>query len=74
MITISLELKDLPKDIENIVSKSILLEKIDLNYISISSSPFKIDIKSPSITRGRAIMNSYIFWIYTILRVIEEVK
>jgi tRNA threonylcarbamoyladenosine modification (KEOPS) complex Pcc1 subunit len=74
MITISVEIKDFPKDIENIISKSILLEKIDINYISISNSPFKIDIKSPSITRGRAIMNSYIFWIYTILRVIEEVK
>ncbi len=74
MIMISVEISDFPKNMENIVSKSILLEKIDVNYISISNSPFKIDIKSPSITRGRAIMNSYIFWIYTILRVIEEVK
>ncbi|WP_240931139.1 hypothetical protein [Acidianus sulfidivorans] len=56
-----------------LLNKSILMEKIDKNYVTIES-PLNISIRAESISRGRAIMNSYIFWIYTILRTLEEVE
>lgn len=73
MISISISLDNLDNKTVSLLDKSILIEKIDKNYVSIQS-PLKITITAKSISRGRAIMNSYIFWIYTILRTLEEVE
>ncbi|MEM0067781.1 MAG: KEOPS complex subunit Pcc1 [Saccharolobus sp.] len=60
--------------LSDIIYNSILVEKIDKEYVKIEKNPLKIEIKVPSITRARAIMNSYILWIYTILKSLEEVE
>ncbi|QGA69535.1 KEOPS complex subunit Pcc1 [Sulfolobus sp. E11-6] len=60
--------------LEDIIYESIIIEKIDTKYVKIEKSPLQIKIDAPSITRARAIMNSYILWIYTILKSLEEVK
>ncbi|WP_236748921.1 hypothetical protein [Acidianus manzaensis] len=73
MISISISLDNVDNNIIPLLSKSILMEKIDKNYVTIEY-PLKIKINAESISRGRAIMNSYIFWIYTILRTLEEVE
>jgi len=73
MIEIEIELLDVDNDVLNIILNSILVEKIDKKYISIEN-PFKVKIVAPRISRGKAIMNSYIFWIYSILSTIKGVK
>ncbi|MEM0015545.1 MAG: KEOPS complex subunit Pcc1 [Saccharolobus sp.] len=60
--------------LSDIIYNSILVEKIDKEYVKIEKNPLKIEIKVPSVTRARAIMNSYILWIYTILKSLEEVE
>ena len=60
--------------LSDIIYNSILVEKTDKEYVKIEKNPLKIEIKVPSITRARAIMNSYILWIYTILKSLEEVE
>lgn len=73
MILISISLEKANNEIISLLNKSILIENIDRKYVKIDS-PLKITITAKSISRGRAIMNSYIFWIYTILRILEEVE
>lgn len=73
MISISIALEKVSSEVISLLSRSILMEKIDKKYVSIEP-PLKITITAESISRGRAIMNSYIFWIYTILRTLEEVE
>ncbi|MEM0092135.1 MAG: KEOPS complex subunit Pcc1 [Saccharolobus sp.] len=60
--------------LSDIIYNSILVEKTDKEYVKIEKNPLKIEIKVPSVTRARAIMNSYILWIYTILKSLEEVE
>ncbi|BDC19319.1 family 52 olfactory receptor [Acidianus sp. HS-5] len=72
MISITISIDGIPDDIREIIRSAILLEKIDERYVSITD-PLNIKIKAEAISRGRAIMNSYIFWLYTILRTLEEV-
>ncbi|AOL15767.1 KEOPS complex Pcc1 subunit [Sulfolobus sp. A20] len=62
------------KNIEDIIYNSIIIEKIDTKYVKIERDPLRIIINSPTLTRTRAIMNSYILWLYTILKSLEEVK
>ncbi|ACP38163.1 KEOPS complex subunit Pcc1 [Saccharolobus islandicus] len=61
-------------ELQDIIYDSIIIEKIDTKYVKIKKSPLQIEIDAPSITRARAIMNSYILWIYTILKSLEEVE
>jgi len=72
MISITISINEIPEDIREIARKAILLEKIDEKYVKMDD-PLTIRIKAETISRGRAIMNSYIFWLYTILRTLEEV-
>lgn len=62
------------KNIEDIIYNSIIIEKIDTKYVKIERDPLRIIINSPTLTRTRAIINSYILWLYTILKSLEEVK
>lgn len=60
--------------INNIIYNSIIVEKVDIKYVKVKREPFEIEINAPSVTRARAIMNSYILWLYTILKSLEEVE
>ncbi|WP_338601138.1 KEOPS complex subunit Pcc1 [Sulfolobus tengchongensis] len=73
-IQISIHTDSNKKELEDIIYNSIIIEKIDTKYVKIRKNPIEISINAPSITRARAIMNSYILWIYTILKSLEEVE
>lgn len=73
-VKIEIELIDFDKQLSDIIFNSILPEKIDDKLVNINKDLGKFVIKANSISRGRAIMNSYISWIYSILRTIGEVK
>ncbi|MFP3225445.1 MAG: hypothetical protein RXQ80_00775 [Sulfolobaceae archaeon] len=73
-VKIEIELIDFDKNLSDIIFNSILPEKIDDKLVNINKDLGKFVIKANSISRGRAIMNSYISWIYSILRTIGEVK
>jgi len=73
-VKIEIELIDFDKYLSDIIFNSILPEKIDDKLVNINKDLGKFVIKANSISRGRAIMNSYISWIYSILRTIGEVK
>jgi tRNA threonylcarbamoyladenosine modification (KEOPS) complex Pcc1 subunit len=60
--------------IDNIFYNSIIVEKVDIKYVKVKREPFEIEINAHSVTRARAIMNSYILWLYTILKSLEEVE
>ncbi|MEM1625872.1 MAG: hypothetical protein QXV69_01080 [Sulfolobaceae archaeon] len=73
MITIEVELSELDTETLDIIFNSILIEDIDKKYIIIER-PLKVKISAPRISRGKAIMNSYIFWIYSILSIMKKVS
>ncbi|MEM4767834.1 MAG: KEOPS complex subunit Pcc1 [Saccharolobus sp.] len=73
-VSLSISIYEDRNRLSDIIYNSILVEKIDKEYVKIEKNPLKIEIKVPSITRARAIMNSYILWIYTILKSLEEVE
>ena len=73
-VKIEIELIDFDRRLNDIIFNSILPEKIDDKLVNINKDLGKFVIKANSISRGRAIMNSYISWIYSILRTISEVK
>ena len=73
-VSLSISIYEDRNRLSDIIYNSILVEKIDKEYGKIEKNPLKIEIKVPSITRARAIMNSYILWIYTILKSLEEVE
>jgi tRNA threonylcarbamoyladenosine modification (KEOPS) complex Pcc1 subunit len=73
-VKIEIELIDFDKHLSDIIFNSILPEKIDDKLVNINKDLGKFVIKANTISRGRAIMNSYISWIYSILRTIGEVK
>ncbi|MEM0362969.1 MAG: KEOPS complex subunit Pcc1 [Sulfolobaceae archaeon] len=73
-VSLSISIYEDKNRLSDIIYNSILVEKIDKEYVKIEKNPLKIEIKVPSITRARAIMNSYILWIYTILKSLEEVE
>ncbi len=80
MALVEIKLKDEADDVErfrnikDIIYNSIIVEKIDTKYVKIEKDPLRIIINAPTLTRTRAIMNSYILWLYTILKSLEEVK
>ncbi|MEM3515455.1 MAG: KEOPS complex subunit Pcc1 [Saccharolobus sp.] len=73
-VSLSISIYEDRNRLSDIIYNSILVEKIDKEYVKIEKNPLKIEIKVPSVTRARAIMNSYILWIYTILKSLEEVE
>ncbi len=74
MLHIEIELSGLDEKTKSIIFNSVKVEEIDRKYVRIEREPFKLVIEAERLSRGRAIMNSYIFWLYTILRIVEEVK
>jgi len=67
-ITISLRSdKDLPTALN-----SILIEDVDREFVTLDPDKGQIRIETDSFAKGRAIMNSYIYWLYTILTTFEE--
>lgn len=73
MIRITINTEGLSSDYISLLSKALLIEDIDRKFVRISDGPV-IEIDCETITRCRAVMNSYIFWIYTVLRTLEEVE
>ncbi|EHP69439.1 hypothetical protein MetMK1DRAFT_00021950 [Metallosphaera yellowstonensis MK1] len=73
MIRIIISMDRIPEEVTRTLSKALIIEDIDKEFVRISEGP-TIDIKCETVTRCRAIMNSYIFWIYSVLRTLEEVE
>lgn len=65
---------DLGDNFNSVILNSILEEAIDQKAILIDRENNEIIIKARSASRGRAIMNSYISWIYTIMETIKKVS
>lgn len=72
-VEIEIVLDNVPITLNNILYKSIEPETSKEKYVMIKENPLDIKISAQSISRGRAIMNSYLFWIYTILATLKEV-
>jgi len=53
---------------------SILQESVDSKVVKVNKERSEIIIRPQSLSRGRAIMNSYISWIYTIMETIKRVN
>ncbi|MCI2414603.1 MAG: hypothetical protein MPF33_05040 [Candidatus Aramenus sp.] len=74
MFHVEIEISGLDDKTKSIIFNTVKVEEMDRKYVRIEEDPFKITISAERLSRGRAIMNSYIFWLYTILRIVEEVK
>ncbi len=74
-VEIEIVLDNVPITLSNILYKSIEPEISKEKHVIIKkeNNPLDIKISAQSISRGRAIMNSYLFWIYTILATLKEV-
>jgi len=59
---------------KTLLFNSILQESIDSKVVKVNKEKSEIIIKPQSLSRGRAIMNSYISWIYTIMETIKRVN
>jgi len=59
---------------KTLLFNSILQESIDSNVVKVNKDKSEIVITPRSLSRGRAIMNSYISWIYTIMETIKRVN
>ncbi|AAY79998.1 hypothetical protein [Sulfolobus acidocaldarius] len=73
-VLINIELKEVDQNLKDILFGSILVEKVDERVVSINEKLGTITITSNSVSRGRAVINSYISWIYTILETLNKVK
>ncbi len=72
MIMIDISLKPFNSELRNLIKNSLIIEDIDKEFVSIVDD--SILIKCDSVSRCRAIMNSYIFWIYSVLSTLNEVE
>ncbi|BBD71883.1 KEOPS complex Pcc1-like subunit [Sulfodiicoccus acidiphilus] len=61
-----------PSSLTSLALNSILLEEVDRGLVTVDPEKGEVSIKAPRLSRGRAIMNSYIYWLYTILTTFEE--
>ena len=59
---------------KTLLFNSILQESIDSKVVKVNKERSEIIIRPQSLSRGRAIMNSYISWIYTIMETIKRVN
>ena len=72
MIMIDISLKPFNSELRNLIKNSLIIVDIDKELVSIVDD--SILIKCDSVSRCRAIMNSYIFWIYSVLSTLNEVE
>jgi tRNA threonylcarbamoyladenosine modification (KEOPS) complex Pcc1 subunit len=73
-VLIEIKFENIDESLRKILFNSILLEKVDQRVVNIDKDKSLIIISANSISRGRAIMNSYISWIYTIIETLNKVK
>jgi len=73
-VLIEIKFENIDDSLRKILFNSILLEKVDQKVVNIDKDKSLITISANSISRGRAIMNSYISWIYTIIETLNKVK
>ncbi|PVU76073.1 hypothetical protein DDW11_00360 [Sulfolobus sp. SCGC AB-777_G06] len=73
-VLIEIKFENIDDSLRKILFNSILLEKVDQRVVNIDKDKSLIIISANSISRGRAIMNSYISWIYTIIETLNKVK
>jgi|OSPMetMinimDraft_2_1075162.scaffolds.fasta_scaffold05677_2 tRNA threonylcarbamoyladenosine modification (KEOPS) complex Pcc1 subunit len=73
-VLIEIKFENVDDSLRKILFNSILLEKVDQRVVNIDKDKSLIIISANSISRGRAIMNSYISWIYTIIETLNKVK
>ncbi|QGR18908.1 hypothetical protein D1868_02170 [Stygiolobus azoricus] len=73
-VLIEIKFENIDDSLRKILFNSILLEKVDQRVVNIDKDKSLIVISANSISRGRAIMNSYISWIYTIIETLNKVK
>jgi hypothetical protein len=73
MIEILIEIKETDEVLKNILIKSFLVENVDKKFVNIGE-PFLLSIKAQRLSRARAIMNSYMLQLYSILSTLKEVE
>lgn len=73
-VLIEIKFENIDDSLRKILFNSILLEKVDQRVVNIDKDKSVIIISANSISRGRAIMNSYISWIYTIIETLNKVR
>lgn len=73
-VMIEIKFENIDDSLRKILFNSILLEKVDQRVVNIDKDKSVIIISANSISRGRAIMNSYISWIYTIIETLNKVR
>lgn len=72
---IEISLKRIDPSMAELLYKAINQEEIDKGLVELSlSNDLAIKINADTLTRSRAILNSYILWLYTILQSLEEVE
>ncbi|BCS92063.1 hypothetical protein L3N51_00051 [Metallosphaera sp. J1] len=72
MIVINITLDSLDPELKDLIKNALIIEDVDREYVSMSDD--SIIIRCDSVSRCRAIMNSYIFWIYSVLSTLNEVE
>lgn len=65
---------DMEPRLRELVYASIVLEDIDREYVTIVKDPLTIRVQAETLSRARAILNSYISWVYTVLSVVENIE
>ncbi|BBG24412.1 KEOPS complex subunit Pcc1 [Sulfuracidifex tepidarius] len=72
---IEISLRQIDPNMAELLYKAINQEEIDKGLVELSlNKGLTIRIDADTITRSRAILNSYILWLYTILQSLEEVE
>lgn len=72
MIVINITLDSLDPELKDLIKNALIIEDVDREYVSMSDD--SIIIRCDNVSRCRAIMNSYIFWIYSVLSTLNEVE
>ncbi|BCU67333.1 KEOPS complex Pcc1-like subunit [Sulfolobales archaeon HS-7] len=74
MPKIIITIEKIDPELEKVIERSIIIEDIDRQYVKVSKEPLSIKIEGSSYSRIRAIVNSYISWINTIILTINKLE
>ncbi|BCU70626.1 hypothetical protein [Stygiolobus caldivivus] len=73
-VQIEIKIDEVDGELKKVIFNSILIEQLDQKIVKIDRNNASLLIVANSLSRGRAIMNSYISWIYTIIETLNKVK
>lgn len=73
-VQIKIKVDEVDENLRKVLFDSILIEKLDQKLVNLDKQNGVLTITAETLSRGRAIMNSYISWIYTIIETLNKVK